>query len=180
VERRRVATLSHDCGQDRRLRCQLHSRRRPKAREGPDCNFLREGFSTTVYSLQQATRIVRHLETAVAHATKGQDQAEDIARNCEVASRGGVALMWWINFRRGSEVIGVAIIEASSIFHARTRLAVCGIGRPVDYSDGKEVDARCAALIPRNSLGRLLLPDEALKLGRSLLTEHTPAAQRRH
>jgi hypothetical protein len=54
--------------------------------------------------------------------------------------------MWWINFRRGSEVIGVAIIEASSIFHARTRLAVCGIGRPVDYSDGKEVDARCAAL----------------------------------
>jgi hypothetical protein len=68
--------------------------------------------------------------------------------------------MWWINFRRGSEVVG--------------------IGGTVDYSEGKEVDARCAALIPRSFLGRLLLPDEALKLGRSLLTEHAPAAQRRH
>jgi hypothetical protein len=76
--------------------------------------------------------------------------------------------MWWINFRRGSEVVGVAIIEAPSIFHARTRLAVWGIGRAADYSDGKQVDPVCAGLIPRNFLGRLLLPDEALKLGRTL------------
>jgi hypothetical protein len=57
--------------------------------------------------------------------------------------------MWWINFRRGCELVGVAIIEAPTIYHARTRLALMGIGRAADYSDGQELDAECAALIPR-------------------------------
>jgi hypothetical protein len=72
--------------------------------------------------------------------------------------------MWWINFRRGCELAGVAIIEAPSIYHARTRLALRGIGRAADYSDGMEVDAECAALIPQDFIGRLLDPDEARKL----------------
>ena len=72
--------------------------------------------------------------------------------------------MWWINFRRGGELVGVAIVEAPTIFHARTRLALRGTGRAVDYSDGKEVDVRCAVLIPQNFIGRLLMPDEARKL----------------
>jgi len=71
--------------------------------------------------------------------------------------------MWWVNFRRGSELAGTAIIDAS-IYHARLRLALRGIGKAADYSEAKEVDAERAALIPRDCIGRLLLPDEAQKL----------------
>jgi hypothetical protein len=79
--------------------------------------------------------------------------------------------MWWVNFRRGGDLTGVALIEAPTIFHARMRLAVHGIGNPADFSEGKEVDAECAALVPRESMGRLLLPDEAQKL-RPLAPDH--------
>ena len=72
--------------------------------------------------------------------------------------------MWWVNFRRGSELAGTAIIDAPSIYHARLRLAVRRIGKAADYSEAKEVDAERAALIPRDCIGRLLLPDEAQKL----------------
>jgi hypothetical protein len=72
--------------------------------------------------------------------------------------------MWWVNFRRGSELAGTAIIEAPTIYHARLRLALCGIGNAADYSDGNKVDAERVALIPRDFVGRLLLPDEAQKL----------------
>jgi len=71
--------------------------------------------------------------------------------------------MWWVNFRRGSELAGTAIIDAPSIYHARLRLALRGIGKAADYSEAKEVDAERAALIPRDCIGRLLLPDEAQK-----------------
>jgi hypothetical protein len=72
--------------------------------------------------------------------------------------------MWWVNFRRGGELAGTAIIEAPTIYHARLRLAVRGIGNAADYSDAKEVDAERGALIPLDFVGRLLLPDEAQKL----------------
>jgi hypothetical protein len=45
---------------------------------------------------------------------------------------------------------GVAIIEAPSIYHARLQAAVRGIGRAADYSEGNEVDAEHAALIPQD------------------------------
>ena len=79
--------------------------------------------------------------------------------------------MWWVNFRRGSELTGVAIIEAPTLFHARMRLAVHGVGNPADYSEAKEVDAERAALVPRSLVGRLLLPDEAQRL-RLLAPDH--------
>jgi hypothetical protein len=44
------------------------------------------------------------------------------------------------------------------------RLAACGIGNPSDFSEGKELDAERAGLVPRDLIGKLLLPDEARKL----------------
>ena len=79
--------------------------------------------------------------------------------------------MWWVSFRRGGDLTGVAIIEAPTILHARMRLAVRGIGNPADFSEGKEVDVERAALVPREFMGRLLLPDEAQKL-RLLAPDH--------
>ena len=79
--------------------------------------------------------------------------------------------MWWVNFRRRGDLTGVAIIEAPTIIHARMRLAVQGIGSPADFSEAKEVDVERAALVPREFMGRLLLPDEAQKL-RLLAPDH--------
>jgi hypothetical protein len=45
--------------------------------------------------------------------------------------------MWWLYFRRDGKLVGVAIIEAPTLYHARTRVAVRAIGKAVDYSDAK-------------------------------------------
>jgi hypothetical protein len=49
-------------------------------------------------------------------------------------------------------------------YHARTRVAVRGIGKAVDYSDGKKLDEGDAALAPANCIGRLRLAEEAQQL----------------
>jgi hypothetical protein len=38
--------------------------------------------------------------------------------------------MWWLYFRRAGKLVGVAITEAPTLYHARTRLAVRGLERP--------------------------------------------------
>ena len=60
----------------------------------------------------------------------------------------GVTGMWWLYFRRGSKLVGVAIIEAPTLYHARTRVAVRGIGKAAEYSDAKKLDDGDAALVP--------------------------------
>jgi hypothetical protein len=72
--------------------------------------------------------------------------------------------MWWLYFRRAGKLVGVAIIEAPTLYHARTRVAVRGIGKAVDYSDAKKLDDGDAALVPANCIGRLLLAEEAQRL----------------
>ena len=46
-------------------------------------------------------------------------------------------------------------IEAPTIYHARLRLALRGIGNAADYSDGNEVDAERVGLIPRDFVGQI-------------------------
>jgi hypothetical protein len=53
---------------------------------------------------------------------------------CRAGSKG----MWWLYCRRDAKLVGVAIIEAPTLYHARTRVAVRGIGKAVDYSDAKK------------------------------------------
>jgi hypothetical protein len=79
---------------------------------------------------------------------------------CRTGSKG----MWWLYFRRAGKLVGVAIIEAPSLYHARTRVAVRGIGKAADYSDAKKLDDGDAALVPANCIGRLLLAEEAQQL----------------
>jgi hypothetical protein len=40
--------------------------------------------------------------------------------------------MWWVNFRRGGELAGTAIIEAPTIYHARLRLASDGAAASIE------------------------------------------------
>jgi hypothetical protein len=76
----------------------------------------------------------------------------------------GVTGMWWLYFRRDGKLVGVAIIEAPTLYHARTRVAVRGIGKAMDYSDAKKLDDEDAALVPPDCIGRLLLAEEAQQL----------------
>jgi hypothetical protein len=88
--------------------------------------------------------------------------------------------MWWLCYRNEGKLVGVAIIQAASIYHARLLAAVRGIGRAVDYSEGNEVDAEHAALIPQDCIGRLLSPEEARQLMDrigSALPQGAPAAE---
>jgi hypothetical protein len=86
--------------------------------------------------------------------------------------------MWWLCFRRGGELAGVAIIEAPTLYHARTRSAVCGIGKAADYSDGKALDDEDAALVPPTCIGRLLLAEEAQQLSDRLCAAKADGARR--
>ena len=86
--------------------------------------------------------------------------------------------MWWLIYRRDDKIVCIAIIEAPSLYHARMRAAVAGIGKAADYSEGKEIDAVHVSLIPREMIGRLLSPEEAIELkGRLTATDSGPVAE---
>jgi hypothetical protein len=75
--------------------------------------------------------------------------------------------VWWLIFRRDSELVGVAIIEAPSLAHARMIAVASEIGRIAEYTDGKEIDPKHAALIPPEFIGRMarmLSPEQAREL----------------
>lgn len=69
--------------------------------------------------------------------------------------------MWALWFRRDGELVGIAVIEAPSLYHARMRAAFGGIGKPFDYSEGAELNADHAALVPQDWIGKLLSPKES-------------------
>ena len=79
--------------------------------------------------------------------------------------------MWWLIYRRDRQLIGAAIIEAPSLYHARMSAPLLGIGKVAEYAGGNEIDAEHAALIPREVIGTMLSPEQvrelAARLGRS-------------
>lgn len=72
--------------------------------------------------------------------------------------------MWWLIYRRDDAVIGIAIVEAPSLYHARMRAAVAGLGKAADFSEGKEIDPAHVKRVPPELIGRLLSPEEAAEL----------------
>ena len=85
-------------------------------------------------------------------------------------------LMWWLCYRNEGKLVGVAIIEAPSLYHARMRAAVRGIGKAADYIEGNEVDAEHTALVPQDCIGRLLSPEEARQLIEQMGSAKAPGA----
>jgi len=72
--------------------------------------------------------------------------------------------VWWLIYRRDDKIIGIAIVEAPSLYHARMRAAVARIGKAADFSEGLEIDAAHARAIPHELIGKLLSPEEAAEL----------------
>ena len=72
--------------------------------------------------------------------------------------------MWWLIYRRDDKIVGIAIVEAPSLYHARMRAAVAGIGKAADFSEGREIDAAHVGAIPQELIGKLLSPEQAVEL----------------
>jgi hypothetical protein len=68
--------------------------------------------------------------------------------------------MWWLSFIGGS----VVIMEAASLSHARLLAALKNLGRASQFADGYFITPDLAAMIPDNSIGRMLSSDEARRL----------------
>jgi hypothetical protein len=72
--------------------------------------------------------------------------------------------VWWLIYRRDDKIVGIAIVEAPSLYHARMRAAVAGIGKATDFSEGLEIDAAHVRAIPQELIGKLLSPEQATEL----------------
>ena len=65
--------------------------------------------------------------------------------------------VWWLIYRRDDKIVGIAIVEAPSLYHARMRAAVAGIGKATDFSEGLEIDAAHAGAIRLHHCRRYLI-----------------------
>ena len=84
--------------------------------------------------------------------------------------------MWWLIYRRDDKVVGIAIVEAPSLYHERMRAAVAGIGKAAEFSEGLEIDAAHVGAIPQDLIGTLLSPEQAAEL-RGRLADGDPARE---
>ena len=55
--------------------------------------------------------------------------------------------LWWLSYREGEKAGGAAIIEASSIPHARMLVAIDGLDTGLDFADGLLLPSQLAAMI---------------------------------
>jgi hypothetical protein len=65
--------------------------------------------------------------------------------------------MWWLSFRGG----GVAIMNATSLAHARMLSAIANHWRPSAFVDAYLIDPKLAKFLPDACIGRKLSPAEA-------------------
>jgi hypothetical protein len=77
--------------------------------------------------------------------------------------------MWWLIYRRDDNIVGIAIVEAPSLYHARMRAAVAGIGKAAEFSESLEINAAHVRAIPQELIGKLLSPQQAAELKGRLL-----------
>jgi len=69
--------------------------------------------------------------------------------------------LWWLSYRFDDAPLGVAIIEASTLHHARMLAAIDGIDAGLSFIDGRMLDgAQSAAIVP-GEIGRFLFKPEA-------------------
>jgi hypothetical protein len=72
--------------------------------------------------------------------------------------------LWWLSYRIRYEPAGAAIVEATSLEHARMLAAIAGFDAGVTFTSGHALDDRQAAIVAHSEIGRLLLLDEAVQV----------------
>jgi hypothetical protein len=69
--------------------------------------------------------------------------------------------LFWLCYRRANKLVGVVIIEASELLHARMLATINGLDKLADFSGGYELSAEHAAMISPRLIGRMISPEEA-------------------
>jgi hypothetical protein len=73
--------------------------------------------------------------------------------------------VWWLYFERDGRLLGVAIVEGSSLPAACLRASLNGLGKGPRVSiTGHELDPRCRAVLTVQEIGRMLSLNEAANL----------------
>jgi len=80
-----------------------------------------------------------------------------------------VVSRFWLTYCDGSgRLLGVLIIDSAGLAQARLRAAVEVRDQGAAFCEGHELDGDTAAVIPTDSIGRMLSREEAAKLVRKI------------
>jgi hypothetical protein len=71
---------------------------------------------------------------------------------------------FWLTYQESRRLLGVVILDSTSLTNARQRAATDGIDHGAQFANGSKLDAPLAALVPATALGRMLNPEETYKL----------------
>jgi hypothetical protein len=71
---------------------------------------------------------------------------------------------FWLTYGSADGLVGVIIVEASTLIHARMRASVQGLAAGALFAEGHELSARLMALAPSTKVGRMLSGAEATEL----------------
>jgi hypothetical protein len=72
--------------------------------------------------------------------------------------------LWWLSFRTRYVPAGAAIVDATSLEHARMLAAIAGFDAGLTFTSGHVLDDGQAAMVAQGEIGRLLLLDEAVQV----------------
>jgi hypothetical protein len=71
---------------------------------------------------------------------------------------------FWLTYRDGRRVVGVVIMEAPSLTHARMKVAFAGNDEGLTFAGARDLGAGLLRLVPSTQIGRLLSGTEAEEL----------------
>ena len=75
--------------------------------------------------------------------------------------------LYWLTYRRAGKMIGVVIIDSTSLKHARNRVTLDGLDGldgDAEFGEGRWLDAKRAGLVPAEAIGRMLSIAKAVQL----------------
>jgi hypothetical protein len=69
--------------------------------------------------------------------------------------------LWWLSYRYGDSPLGVAIMEALTMDHARMLAAIDGIDAGLSFTEGHVLDNEQSGKIVPGEIGRFLFQPQA-------------------
>jgi hypothetical protein len=85
-----------------------------------------------------------------------------------------VSRFWFTYCDLSGRLLGVLITDSPNVLQARNRAAIAGTDMGAPYCEGYELDCAGADLIPTETIGRMLDPEEVRMLVRDIESRMIP------